>query len=312
MEHLFIINPAAGKNDRSKSLIEKIESIETNDKVTIKITERPADATRIVREALKNSTDFVRVYACGGDGTANEVLSGMIGFENCAMGIIPMGSGNDFIRSFENCKKDDFSDIEAMMRGEDMGVDVMECQGRYSMNVLSVGYDAAVAKNVDKFKKIPFVSGSLAYKMSIIYCLFTKRKHSFNVIVDGKKFAGEDVSTLLAVAGNGSYYGGGIKAAPKASLNDGKIEFMHIKTIAAIRFIFLLSTYIKGKHVDNPKFPFVKSMKCTTLAFESEEEIDVNFEGEIVSMKNPKITIIPNAVRIIIPKTREKELAVKR
>ena len=305
MEHLFIINPAAGKNDRSKALIEKINSIDTMDKVTIKITERPADATRIVRETLKNATDFVRVYACGGDGTANEVLRGMVGFENCAMGIIPMGSGNDFIRSFEDYKKDDFFDIEAMMQGEDMGVDVMECQGRYSMNVLSAGYDAAVAKNVDKFKKIPFVSGSLAYKLSIVYCLFTKRKHRFNIIVDGKKFAGDNVSTLLAVAGNGSYYGGGIKAAPKASLSDGMIEFMHIETISAIRFIFLLGTYIKGKHVDNPKFPFVKSMKCTTLSFESDEEIDVNFEGEIVPMKNPEITIIPKAVRIITPKVRE-------
>lgn len=311
MEHLFIINPAAGKSDRSKALIDKINSIETEDKVSIKITERPADATRIVREALRNATDFVRVYACGGDGTANEVLSGMVGFENCAMGIIPMGSGNDFIRSFEDYKKDDFSNIEAMMLGDDMGVDVMECQGRYSMNVLSVGYDAAVAKNVDKFKKIPLVSGSLAYKMSIIYCLFTKRKHSFNVVVDGRKFVGEDVSTLLAVAGNGSYYGGGIKAAPKASLTDGKIEFMHIETISAFRFIFLLSTYIKGKHVDNPKFPFVKSMKCNTLCFESDNEIDVNFEGEIVSVKNPKITIIPKAVRVIVPKVKEKELVAK-
>ena len=309
MEHLFIINPAAGKNDRSKALIERIRSIRTEDKVTIKITERPADATKIVKETLENSTDFVRVYACGGDGTANEVLRGMVGFENCAMGIIPMGSGNDFIRSFEDYKKDDFFDIEAMMQGEDMGVDVMECQGRYSMNVLSVGYDAAVAKNVDKFKKIPLVSGSLAYKMSIIYCLFTKRKHRFDIFVDGKKFAGNNVSTLLAVAGNGSYYGGGIKAAPKATLNDGRIEFMHIETISAIRFIFLLGTYIKGKHVDNPKFPFVKSMKCTTLSFESDDEIDVNFEGEIVPMKNPIITIIPKAVRVIIPKV--KKLAIK-
>ena len=309
MEHLFIINPAAGKSDRSEMLIEKIKSIKTEDKVSIRITENPGDATKIVREALENATDFVRVYACGGDGTANEVLSGIVGFENCAMGIIPMGSGNDFIRSFGEFTKDDFADIERMMQGEDMAVDVLHCGGRYSMNLLSVGYDAAVAKNVDKFKRIPLVSGSLAYKMSIVYCVFTKRKHNFRVIADGKEFASEDVNSLLAVAGNGSYYGGGIKAAPKASLNDGKIEFMHVTTISVIKLISLLSIYIKGNHVDNPKFPFVKNMKCTTLKFESDKEIDVNFEGEILPMKNPEITMIPKAVRVITPKVKEKETA---
>lgn len=307
MEHLFIINPAAGKADRSGELAEKIKSIKTTDRVRIEITEKPGDATRIVKKALSCASEFTRVYACGGDGTANEVLSGMVGFENCAVGIIPMGSGNDFIRSFYKYKKEDFANVEQMMQGDDMAVDVMHCQGRYSMNLLSVGYDASVAKNVDKFKRIPLVSGSLAYKMSIIYCLFTKRKHRFRVVVDGKEFASENVSTLLAVAGNGSYYGGGIKAAPKAKLNDGKIEFMHITTISAIKFIFLLSTYIKGNHVDNPKFPFVKNMKCQSLRFESDKEIDVNFEGEIIPMKNPEITIIPKAVRVIVPKVKAKE-----
>lgn len=309
VEHLFIINPAAGKTDRSGELREKISSIKTEDKVTVCVTTKPGEAIEIVKKHLAEAEDFTRVYACGGDGTANEVLRGVVGFKNAAMGVIPMGSGNDFVRSFNGFKREDFADIEQMMQGEDIEVDVMECQGRYSMNVLSVGYDCAVAKNVDKFKKIPFVSGGLAYKMSIIYCLFTKRKHSYTVLVDGKEFASKDVSTLLAVAGNGSYYGGGIKAAPKAKLNDGKIEFMHITTISALRFIFLLSTYIKGEHVDNPKFPFVKSMKCNTLTFESDKEIDVNFEGEIVPLKNPTIKILPKAVRVITPKVRERELA---
>lgn len=308
MVHLFIINPAAGKTDRSHELIEKINSIKTDDEVKIAVTTKPGEATEIVRNHLTKTMEFTRVYACGGDGTANEVLRGIMGFENVVMGVIPMGSGNDFIRSFDKFTKEDFANIEHMMKGEDIAVDVMECQGRYSMNLLSVGYDSAVAKNVDKFKKIPLVSGGLAYKMSIVYCLFTKRRHSYRVLVDGKEFAGADVSTLLAVAGNGSYYGGGIKAAPKASLNDGKIEFMHITTISALRFIFLLSTYIKGKHVDNPRFPFVKNMKCDSITFMSDKEIDVNFEGEIVPMKNPTITIMPKAVRVIVPMVKERVL----
>lgn len=309
MEHLFIINPAAGKTDKSRELIERINSIKTKDKVTVKITKMPGDATEIVKKHLREAEDFVRVYACGGDGTANEVLRGVIGFENCALGVVPMGSGNDFVRSFEHNTKDDFIDMEAMMNGEDMAIDVMECNGRYSMNNMSVGFDAAVAKNVDKFKRIPFVSGSLAYKISIVYCLFTKRKHNYRMIADGKEYVSNDVKTLLAVAGNGKYYGGGIKATPLAEFADGKIEFMHIKTISLLRFIFLVGTYTRGEHIDNPKFPFVKHTKCESITFESDDNIDIGFDGEIISLKNPTVRILPAAVRIIVPKVKEKVLA---
>lgn len=305
MEHLFIVNPAAGKSDSSKELIEKIKSLRTEDKVTIKITREPGEAVSIVKSHLENTKDFTRIYACGGDGTANEVLSGAMGFENCAIGVVPMGTGNDFVRSFEDFSKGDFLDIEKMMSGEISTVDVMECNGRYSMNIMSVGFDSAIAKNVDKFKRIPLVSGSFAYKLSIIYCIFTKRKHRFRVIVDGKKFTDTDMSTLLAVAGKGKYYGGGMKAAPKASLDDGKIDFMHVETVSVLKVIFLLSTYIKGKHVDNPKFPFVKTMKCESVTFERDDgNIDIGFDGEIISMHNPTVRIIPKAVKVIVPKVK--------
>lgn len=306
MEHLFIINPAAGKVDRRKELTEKIESVKTDDKVTVMFTEKPGDATEFVKSYLSKADDFVRVYSCGGDGTANEVLKGIIGFENCALGVVPVGSGNDFVRSFEKFTKDDFVNIEAMMFGEDKLIDIMECQGRYSMNNMSVGFDAAVAKNVDKFKRIPLVSGSLAYKISIVYCLLSKRKYRYRMLTDGKEYVGKNIKTLLAVAGNGKFYGGGIKATPLADFNDGKIEFMHIKTINALKFIFLINTYIKGGHIDNPKFPFVKHTKCESVSFESDKDIDIGFDGEIISLKNPTVRIVPNAVRVIVPKVKER------
>lgn len=308
MEHLFIINPAAGKLDRRAELSEKIAKVKTDDKVTVMFTEKKGDATEFVKEYLSKAESFVRVYACGGDGTANEALRGVIGFDNCALGVIPIGSGNDFVRSFEKFTKDDFLDLEAMMQGEISTIDVMECQGRYSMNNMSVGFDAAVAKNVDKFKRWPLVSGSLAYKISILYCLFTKLKHKYRMVTDGKEYVSADTNTLLAVAGNGKYYGGGIKAAPPAQFNDGKIEFMHIKTIPVIRFLFLVGKYTRGEHIDNPKFPFVKHTKCESVTFESDENIDIGFDGEIISLKNPTIRIVPDAVRVITPKIKVKEL----
>ena len=111
MEHLFVINPVAGKNDRTAELKDKIKGLDIKDKVIVKVTENPGEATEIVRNHLENTSDYTRVYACGGDGTANEVLRGIAGFENVAMGVIPIGSGNDFVRSFNGFLREDFMDI---------------------------------------------------------------------------------------------------------------------------------------------------------------------------------------------------------
>lgn len=303
MRHVFILNPAAGKTDRTEEMKKQIESIVTEDKVEVYVTEGVKDAEKIARREAEKG-DRVRIYACGGDGTANEVLTGVAGHSNCALGIIPLGSGNDFVRSLEPIKKEDFLCVEKMICGEEKEIDLIECNGKYSMNIFSVGFDCAVANKVENFKKLPLVSGSLAYKMSIIYCLFAKRKHKVVIEVDGEILEKtKKKTTLLTVGGNGRFYGGGIKAAPLAELNDGYIDFVHVSTISAIRFIFLLGKYIKGLHINNPKFPFVTFKRCKEIRFISDGKIDINVDGEIFPEENPVVRIKEKALRIVIPKT---------
>ncbi len=302
MKHIFIINPAAGKVNRTEELRSKIASLGMGKEVVVHITEGAGEAERIARAEAEKGEEM-RIYACGGDGTANEVLSGIAGYKNCAMGIVPIGSGNDFIRSMNGFKKSDFLDLERMVRGKDKLIDLLECGGRYAMNIFSVGFDCAVANKVEKFKKLPLVSGSLAYKMSIIYCLFTERKHKLKVWVDGVRLEAADFkkTTLLAIGGNGQFYGGGIKAAPFSVLDDGLMDFIHVESVSVLRFLSLLGKYIKGEHVNNPKYPFVRFKRCKQIRFASEKPMDVNFDGEIFVMENPVINIIPGSLRIIEP-----------
>lgn len=302
MKHVFIINPTAGKVDRTKEIREQIHSLTTTDPVEIHLTRSQGEAEHLAR-TVAQSGDEARVYACGGDGTANEVLTGIAGYSNCALGIIPIGSGNDFVRCFEPLTREEFLNVEAMVNGEEKSIDLIECQGKYSMNVFSVGFDCAVAKNVDRFKRIPHVSGSLAYKMSIVYCLFSKRKHPVKIYLDGKEFEGADYkkTTLLAVCANGKYYGGGIKAAPESILDDGLMDFIHVNTLSVLKFVSMVGKYTKGLHLNNPKFSFITFKRCKKIKFEAETPIDVNFDGEIFEMTNPEITILPKALRIILP-----------
>ena len=310
MRHIFIINPVAGKVNRAEELKAKIESLRLpENECKIYITRAPYDAREIARKEAESGEE-TRIYASGGDGTANEVLSGIVGYKNCALGIIPIGSGNDFVRAFSDYTRDDFLDIERMVKGKESLIDLVECGGRYSMNIVTVGFDCAVACNVERFKRIPLVSGSLAYKMSILYCLFTKRKHNVHIWVDDKPFeASFEKTTLLSLGANGNYYGGGIKAAPLAVFDDGYMDFVHAETISVPKFISLLGKYIKGEHVNNPKLPFVRFMRCKKLRYESEDLLDVNLDGEIISMKNPEMKLIEKAVRVILP-AKNKEAAL--
>ncbi|MBE6737740.1 MAG: diacylglycerol kinase family lipid kinase [Ruminococcaceae bacterium] len=303
MRHIFIINPTAGKTSAVDSLRMQIHSLKTEDAVEIFVTRRAGEAKHIAeREASVG--DKIRIYACGGDGTANEVLEGIAGHNNCAMGIIPIGSGNDFVKALEPYAKEDFLCLQNMIDGVEKTIDIMECGGRYSMNVFSVGFDAAVAKNVDKFKRLPFVSGSFAYKLSIVYCLFTKRKHKVKITIDGKPFEKADYkkTTLLAIGGNGQFYGGGFKAAPKAQLSDGYIDFVHSNTLSVLKFALMVGKYKKGEHINNPKLPFITFKRCKSIGFQAEAPIDINVDGEIYSMMNPVLKISEGALKLVLPK----------
>ena len=305
MRHIFIINPAAGKNDSSEELRKQIHNLKTEDAVEIYVTKGAGDA-RHKAEQEASLGDEVRIYACGGDGTANEVLTGVQGHPNCAMGIIPLGSGNDFIKALAPLKRGDFLNLQNMIDGKVKTIDLMECCGKYSMNVFSVGFDAVVAKNMVKFKRLPFVSGDLAYKLSIVYCLFTKRKHKVKIYVDGELFEkqGYKKTTLLAIGANGKYYGGGFKAAPLAELDDGYIDFVHSPTLSVLKFICIVGKYKKGMHINNPKLDFISFKRCKKLSFEAEDPIDINVDGEIFSVNNPTLNIIEGGLNIILPNVK--------
>ena len=301
MRHLFILNNFAGVKDSTPELQEKIGSLSTDDEVIVEYTKGKGDAENISRRYAKEGGPL-RVYACGGDGTANEALTGLMGFEDVSLGIIPVGTGNDFVRSL-GYEKEDFLDLDKMIRGKTVTVDIFKCEERYALNVISVGYDCEVAAQAQKNKRLPLMSGSLAYKTAILQCLITKRKHTFRPVADGKEIQLKDgyKTQMLAVAANGKYYGGGIKCTPKAELSDGYIDFMSIPTISVPKFISLLSDFIKGEHIDNPKMPFILHKTCKELRIENDGEIKIGIDGEMFYMNDPVITVLPSAFDIIVP-----------
>ena len=301
MTHLFILNAFAGIVDATPEIKAQIEALHLPNAV-IEYTQKAGDAEHIARRYAEKG-DALRVYACGGDGTANEALHGILGFENVALGVIPVGTGNDYVRSLPGETKD-FLDIAKMVHGSTIRVDLLKCGDRYALNVVSVGYDCEVADRAQKNKRLPMMSAILAYRLAIVQCLLTKRKHTFTPYADGKMIpiAKGFKSQMLAVAAKGKYYGGGIKATPYAALDDGLIDFMAIPTVPISYFAWMFGAFTRGEHIDHPKGKtFIRHQKCKTLKLDNHGAIKVSIDGEMVVMQDPEITVVPNALDVIIP-----------
>lgn len=301
MTHLFILNAFAGIVDATPELKAQIEALHLPNAV-IEYTQKAGDAEHIARRYAEKG-DALRVYACGGDGTANEALHGILGFENVALGVIPVGTGNDYVRSLP-CETKDFLDIAKMVHGATIRVDLLKCEDRYALNVVSVGYDCEVADRAQKNKRLPMMSAVLAYRLAIVQCLLTKRKHTFTPYADGKMIpiAKGFKSQMLAVAAKGKYYGGGIKATPYAALDDGLIDFMAIPTVPISYFAWMFGAFTHGEHIDHPKGKtFIRHQKCKTLKLDNHGAIKVSIDGEMFVMQDPEITVVPNALDVIIP-----------
>ena len=167
MKHLFVINPAAGSRDRSAEYAAEIRKLCGGRGLDyrIAVSQAPGECRRITREALLTGEEY-RIYACGGDGTLNEVASGAAGFPNGAITAYPGGSGNDFVKIFDDPQA--FYDLERLLDPEEAEFDLIRCNDDYALNICSVGLDARIGTDVSRYKRIPLLQAFRAYAPSTV------------------------------------------------------------------------------------------------------------------------------------------------
>ena len=165
MKHIFIINPKSGKGRKAKNFAlaaEKYLKTHNLDGYVYRTT-GPRDGMRHVEEVAKKG-EPVRFYSCGGDGCLYEVVNGCYKYPNCEIANIPLGSGNDFNRLFGRN-----TNIDDHVNGVPVKLDLIEtANGEVSINECAMGVDSEVCAKQADFKKLPFVSGELAYTLSAI------------------------------------------------------------------------------------------------------------------------------------------------
>ena len=291
MKHYILVNPVSGNKKGLKYgiIVKKLLKKYGIDS-TIVVSEYPTHLTKIAKKlSIKHDCRF---YSVGGDGTLNEVISGIVG-TNSEVVVIPGGTGNDFVKSvskYMSMRKIVLSSIEK----EAVPTDIIKVNNdRYCINVLNSGFDALVAINVDKFRNVPLISGKMKYTLAIFYTLLTNRNYYFKLRADDtvlkKNF------TLVAIA-NAMFYGGGIIPCPNASVNDGILDICTINSTSVRQKLFFLPSYNKGTHINNPLVTLMNGSKIHLVA---KRAFPVSIDGEVIHTNKLNVSVLKDAIKIV-------------
>ena len=312
MKTYFILNPAAGQGNGIRDLELNILDAFRSADVEIYLTKRPGDAKAFVEKCCI-SGEKQRFIACGGDGTLSEVLNGAISCENTEIGVIPIGTGNDFCRNFD--KNYSFNDVNAQLNGESVSCDAIKYtaieNGKtkvgYCVNMFNIGFDCNVADMTANMKKKPFISGSLAYFISILVNLAKKKGADIKIEMDGKII--HDGKLLLTSIANGCFCGGGIKSNPLACVQDGLINVNIVKDVSRIKFLKLLPHYMKGDFLQIKNIEsVVSSPKCKNIKVTPYDRfLKLCIDGEITTVSKVEFEIVPNAFKFVLPSSNVME-----
>ena len=295
MKHLFIINPAAGSKDHSRSYREAIEKACTDRGLdyAIAISQCPGDCTRIAREAAQTGEEY-RLYACGGDGTLNEVVAGAAGYDNVAVTVYSGGSGNDFVKVFDDYKA--FFSLERLLDAQETTFDLIRCNGDYSINICSVGLDARVGTDVARYKRLPLLGGSRAYIASTVVNVIKRIAEHYVIEVDGEVIDGK--KTLVCVC-NGRFYGGGFNPVPDADPCDGLMDVLVVEKVSRLQVAQVVGKFKKGQYKRLPKL--IRHFRTDRVKITAKEEIRINLDGELRTGKEIEFTVAQEKLRFFYP-----------
>lgn len=287
---MHIFNPLAGKG-AAKKMKEQIDSSNY-----VYMSKSADDASEFIINTCKENPD-TRFTVYGGDGTVFRAANALMKSgcnDSAQLKIVPVGSGNDFVRTFDGFK------------GE-TSVDVMEFNGRYGINVINMGFDCEVVRRAAGIKKVPLISGKMAYIFGVVGELLKKKAMDAKVTVtyaDGTSEVIEDKMLLIAVA-NAKWYGGGFKVAPTALTDDGLLDLYIIKNVSTKTFLSLVGDYKKGEHVDlekdeiKEKFKdYIFYKKCVGVKVEGCKSVCA--DGEIFEETEVDIKVVPQAINLYL------------
>ena len=287
----LIVNPSAGKDgkkvNKTLPLIEK-RLLERGVPYVIHTTKMPKQATSLTETLIASgSTDIVVV---GGDGTLHEVINGFSSFDKVNLGIIPCGTGNDFINSI-NLPLDPIKAIDLIIDGTAKYTDFMQMPTVRGLNIIGMGIDVDVLKRYSALKK----KSKFKYTWCLIKTLFKFNYVDFEVEVEGKRSSHR---SFIACIANGYRYGGGIPICPVANSTDNKLDFVAVKELPKLKIPRAFIKLKKGKLLSLPEASHFNMQEIKIIP---SGDYTVNVDGELYENIPFEVKIVSNTLKIYRP-----------
>ncbi len=297
----LIFNPASDRGRSGQKASDLRAIVEQRGGADWAGTEYPGHATELAAQAIQDG--YEKVIALGGDGTAHEVVNGLMtapAGSRPLMGVVPIGSGNDFAFS----SGINMNPQEAMIRvfeGSASAVDIGRItdgggRSEYFDNSAGFLFDAAI--NIQS-RKITRIYGFLMYLTATVKSIIENYDPTrMKFIIDGEAV---EKDLLMFTVGNGAREGGGFMVTPAAKNNDGIFDYLMVDPISRPMMFRLLPEVMAGKH---EKYPFVKTRRFTSMEFEADRAVPIHLDGELwapyeADVRQVKIEILPGAIELI-------------
>jgi diacylglycerol kinase (ATP) len=287
-----ILNPSAGSVADLDDVVARIRRLRG---VEISLTKKPGAAARFARTAIGKGREVI--VAAGGDGTLNEVVNG-IG-ENlgaASVGLIPLGTGNDFARTI-GVPTDLDAAIDLVRSARTRAVDLVRVTSdevRYFVNVSAGGFSGLVNEKMTPEMKKTW--GPLAYLRGAAAALSELRAYQTTLAFDNSESL--RIELYNVVVANGRYVAGGTEIAPEASVDDGLLDVVLIPKRSAAELALVAAQIAIGKHLSNDAIVYRRASKLTV---NSKPGMWFNVDGELVGNEPARFEILPRALRFIAP-----------
>lgn len=293
MKHIFIVNRISGKG-KGFSLVGTIEKVckKLDLDYEILITDYPGHCKELAQKY--KASDDVTLYAVGGDGTLLEVVNGMD--HNIALGAIPGGSGEDFLRYFKLDVSNMETYIEEVIKAKPIKVDIGQTDHMKFLNTTSFGIDATINENASEMIRKTIITKGPAYILSIIKNSILMKATYADIVADGKKYSG---NYMVVCCMNGKYYGNGVCSAPMSDIQDGYFDFILLEKVKGLKIYKILINYLTG---NVKKSPEIKTIHAKEISIDTKEIINIQSDGENYKSNHLEIKMLDSYLKLKLPK----------
>lgn len=289
-----VVNPVAGRGRAARRWPQVRERlVAAGWSVDELWSEAPGHAVELAAEAARSGVDVV--LAVGGDGTANEASNGLArsgALGSLSLGLVPLGTANDFAACL-GIPLDVEGAVKVLASGRRRRVDLGQVNDRWFVNVAGVGFDAEVARWVNRRSKL--VRGTAMYVAGIFRTLLRYQPTEVEVRLDGVPW---NARAFLVAVGNSPAYAGGVRMCPDARPDDGELEVVRIGDVRKLEVFRILPLLYAGRHLSHPK---VARAAAREVVVEARIPLAVHADGEPAGTTPARFRVQPGALWVLAP-----------